>query len=76
MNKLYNYFFTPITGLFKSAGNIPSIYIILFVHRGLCLVCIIPCEKILHETIFFICLDPCCSPHSCHTELFNYSKYI
>lgn len=64
------------TGSSQGAGDLPSIYIVLLVHRGICMVCSITGEEVLHEAILTIRVDPCGTFDCRHTELFNNTEYI
>lgn len=62
-----------ISSIFGNLPSVPLIYIVLYRIR---LVRSVAGEKILHETVQFVCVDACSTVDCCYAELLNYSKYI
>lgn len=63
-------------GLPPRFGNLPQIHFILPLLWRFRAVRVEPREKILHETVFFICLDSCGSPHCRDTVLSHHQEHL
>lgn len=63
-------------GILTLFGCLPSIFIVCTVLRWLRLVCVVTGEKVLHEAIQSVRMDPCGTAHCRHTELSNHSEYF
>lgn len=65
-----------VAGCDALADCLPSFHFVHHVHNWICVVCSVPEEEVLHETVFSICMDTCCFTHCCVTKLFHYLQYF
>ena len=68
--------FLYLTGSSEMAHHLPSISQLLHVHCWVRLVCALPSEKVLHETVQSVRMDSRSSLDCRHAVLPNNSKYI
>lgn len=64
------------TGFLESISKLPSICFLLSLLWWICVVRTEFSKKVLHEAVFSIRVDTCCSPDCCDTILFDYQKYF
>lgn len=62
-----------ISKLFDYLSSISVVYTVL--HR-IRLVCVVARQKVLYETVQFVCLDTCCTADCRDTKLFNHSEHF
>lgn len=65
-----------VAGLPQVSDYVPSIHFILLIHRWIRLVRVISSQKVLHEAVLAICLDPCRTSHCSHTKLSYYTECL
>lgn len=65
-----------VLGLLTGSCHVSPVHLIQSVHCGVCLVCTVTSQEVLHEAVLSVCMDTCSTAHRCNTKLSYHPKYF